>query len=185
MSSFIETIKTRTRLRGHLCTWLLLGSLALISATATAATAPAATYTNTHGQPVNTTTLKGHASMLWLISTWCRSCSAGLSTLNAHVDQLRASGLHVVILRTYQNGGVPGADIASFVARNAPRLMHANVALGDATQGLERTYDPRHYPDIYYLIDANGQIQGVDTAPSVTLGKILRFAKAHATEPQP
>lgn len=186
MFTNVNTFKNqRTGPRRILLPWLLLGIFVIISATATATNtpiAPTATYTDTHGQTVSTATLKGHASMVWLLSTWCRSCSAGLSSLNAHVDQLRASGLHVVILRTYQNGGVTGPDIASFVAQNAPALTKANVLLGEATQALERAYNPRHYPDIYYLIDANGQIQAVDTAPSITLNKILDFAKAHAGE---
>jgi len=50
------------------------------------------------------------------------------------------------------------------VAKWAPALSHANnVPIGEATSGLEAIYTPPHYPDIYYLIDAQGRIQSSDT----------------------
>lgn len=146
--------------------------------------APVVTYTDAHGVQHSTSDFKGHPTMLFLLSTWCGSCAAGLSSLNAYADELRSSGLHLTILRTYRNEGGDGPPIEAFAAKWAPALDTANVMVGNASAQLEATYNPHHVPDIYYLIDAKGKIRAVDSAPSVTLDEILTFAHQSAGKPQ-
>lgn len=170
--------------------WLSIASiLALIflSGPAVAAgtdAAPVVRYVDAHGVQHSTVDFKGHPTMLFLLSTWCGSCAAGLRSLNAHAEELRDSGLHLAILNTYRNEGGEGPPIDAFVARWAPALDTANVTLGSASAQLEAAYNPRHVPDIYYLIDAKGKIQAVDSAPSATLDEILAFAHQSAGKPQ-
>lgn len=184
----LRNYRSRSSTPSRVATLMLLLCISVASAIANAATVPApvANYTNTLGSQVSTASLKGRPSMLWLLSTWCGSCAAGLQSMNAQAEQIRASGLQLVILRTYRNEGGEGPDVAEFVTKWAPALSQANnVTIGEATSGLEAAYNPRHYPDIYYLIDAQGHIQSADTAPSVTLEKILDFAHRQRGYSQP
>jgi len=154
---------------------LWLGSVTA-SVAATTENAPVATYTNINGSKLSTASLKGHPTMIFLLTTWCGSCAAGLQALNAHADELRSSGLHLVLLRTYKNEGVDGPGIGAFAGKWAPALNTTNVILGDENADMETIYNPYHYPDLYYLINAQGQIKAIDSAPAATMDKILKFA---------
>lgn len=140
--------------------------------------APAAPYVTAGGQTRSTAQLKGHKTMVWLLSTWCGSCAAGLHAMADQADQIEKAGLQVVVLRNYQNGGYPGPDIRSFVARVAPKLLkQPGWTFGEASMQLEYAYNRKHYPDIYFLVDASGQVQATDGAPAATMDRILRFAR--------
>ncbi len=148
------------------------------SASAATAQAPAVPYT-VGGEMHSTAALRGRPTLLWLLSTWCASCAVGVHALAAHSAEIEMSGLRVVILRNYHNGGYPGPDIRAFVGRIAPGIMTGtDWSLGEASAALEQAYNPRGYPDIYFLMDAAGYIQVVSGAPGVTMDKILRFARS-------
>lgn len=139
--------------------------------------APIASFT-VLGQQHSTTEFRGHRTMLFLLSTWCGSCAAGLQAMAQHMPQLNKDGLQVVILRNYRNGGYPGPDIRQFVAKVAPAILKdGSWTLGDATPALEQAYNGHGYPDIYFLIDTNGTIQAVNSAPSASMDSILAFAE--------
>ncbi|EQD75035.1 thiol-disulfide oxidoreductase, partial [mine drainage metagenome] len=100
--------------------------------------APAALYITAGGRTVSTAQLKGHRTLLWLLSTWCGSCTAGLQAMASETGPLAKSGLRVVILRNYRNGGYPGPDIRSFVDRFAPGLLTEPYwTFGQASRGLD------------------------------------------------
>jgi len=141
--------------------------------------APDAQFTVVDGSAHSTAELKGSPTLLWLLSTWCGSCAAGLDTLSRHADEIAKTDLRVVILRNYQNGGYPGAGIAQFVARVIPRFQVPDSwVLGQASLELDRAYNGKHYPDIYFLIDRQGRIREVGGAPSATMDRILHFARS-------
>lgn len=147
-----------------------------VTRAADATIAPAAPYT-VGGHSRSTATLKGRPAMLWLLSTWCGSCAAGLQAMAKNATQIQKSGLRVVILRNYQDGGYPGPTIDKFVSEVAPTILRdTKWTLGNASAALERAYNSRHYADIYFLIDATGRIQQIGGAPAATMAKILRFA---------
>lgn len=162
--------------------WPTVGILAFLvasnNALAAASPAPDASYT-VNGRMHTTAALRGRPTMLWLLSTWCGSCAAGVHALAVHADVLEQSGLQVVILRNYKNDGYPGPDIRAFVNRIAPgSAPGTDWSLGEASQELEKAYNPRGYPDIYFLMDAAGRIRVVSGAPGATMDKILRFARS-------
>ena len=179
MNEWIETHKDgRSRPRGIVLALLLLGLGAFITAYAgTVPLAPAAPFTTTSGQALSTTSLKGRPTLLWLLSTWCGSCAAGLQTLAQHADRLQKVGLRVVVLRNYRNDGYPGMRITEFARKVLPHFTPPkNWVLGQASRQLGERYNARHYPDVYFLIDAKGRIRAVDSAPSATFSRILAFA---------
>lgn len=137
--------------------------------------APDATF-RSNGHLVKLATYRGHKLMIWEVATWCGSCKAGLKALAHHQALIDRSNLTVVVLRDYKNGGYPGIAIEKFAAQVAPSLLKdRHFVFGDATKELATAYDPRHYVDIYQLIDARNQIVTTSAAPSVTFGKIEHF----------
>ncbi|MGC8522512.1 MAG: oxidoreductase, partial [Steroidobacteraceae bacterium] len=118
-------------------TWAVgLTLAALLASTVARATvaplAPLVPFT-VAGRMESTAQLKGHPTLLWLLSTWCGSCAAGLQALRSEAAQLEMARLHVIVLRNYKNGGYPGPHIRSFVKRFAPALLsEPNWTFGQA-----------------------------------------------------
>lgn len=170
----------RRRLRfGCVVALMALLGVGSVRAAETPPKAPEAPFTTVDGSTHSTSELKGSPTLLWLLSTWCGSCAAGLDALSQHTDEIAKTDLRVVVLRNYQNGGYPGADIAQFVSRVLPRLkVPERWMLGQASAGLDRAYNGKHYPDIYFLIDRQGRVRQVGGAPSATMDRILRFARS-------
>ena len=120
---------------------------------------------------------KGGKVMLWLLSTWCSSCGVGMQALVEKQPQLRRTGLTILALKNYENGGYPGPSLDDFVEQFGGSLRHApNWIFGDASKALAAEYNARNYPDIYFLIDEQGMVQGVNGAPAATLDTIMMFA---------
>lgn len=120
---------------------------------------------------------EGQKVMLWLLSTWCSSCIAGLDALADAQPRLEQANLKILALRNHENGGFPGPSITEFAARVGKPLTEApNWVFGQVSPDMARRYNPQSYPDIYFLIDEDGMVQVVSTAPAATLDKIKRFA---------
>lgn len=120
---------------------------------------------------------EGRKVMLWLLSTWCSSCIAGLDALADAQPRLARANLKILALRNHENGGFPGPTITEFAQRPGDAVTEApNWVFGQASAGMAQRYNPRKYPDIYYLIDEEGMVRAVSTAPAATLDKIERFA---------
>ena len=138
--------------------------------------APEATFTTTDGKEVTLSDYRGEKVMFWFLATWCPSCYQAATVLEKNNEQL--NGLEVIALKTYGNAGYSGSSIAAFAQRYAPNTLHYdNWNWGDASPQATSVYNSRNYPDIYFLIDENGILQGVDGAPAATLKKILNFVQ--------
>lgn len=130
-----------------------------------------------NNRSVALSSLHGKKVVLWLFSTWCASCAQGVDALARVQTKLQQAGITVVALRNPGNGGFSGPSITDFFARyGAPLAKAPNWLLGQASDRLDRLYNPKGYPDVYFLIDTTGVVRAVDTAPSATLDRILRFA---------
>jgi len=130
------------------------------------------------GKPVSVHVYHGHKTILWMFSTWCPTCEASAVALAEKQADFAKYGVQVVVLENYQNGGYPGPSIGEFALKYAPRVVQAkNWTFGEATQGFAKIYNPKAYPDLYYLIGADGVIDEISGAPSATLDTILKFAK--------
>ena len=121
--------------------------------------------------------------MLWFLSTWCSTCIQALKALEEKRLQLEASGMQIVVLKNYQNGGYPGPEIHDFFNQYGASLSDtSNWMIGNATAEMGTTYNPRRYPDVYFLIDETGMVVAVEGAPAVTLDTIMNFAGGSAAE---
>lgn len=189
------TTRKRTRLRldrrsRRVSTWLavlllllawqgaahawVLGSTGGPEVGASAPDAPmqAGTQTRTLAQ------LHGHKVVLWLLSTWCHTCVAGVQALERHSELLKTQDVTVLVVRNFKNDGYPGMSIEQFGQKFAPKtLKKSNWIYAEASKELAQRYNPRHFPDLYYLIDAGGIVRVADTAPAATWATIARFAQ--------
>lgn len=140
-------------------------------------TAPAATFTS-QGKSMSLDAYRGQKVMLWLFSTWCPSCQAGLAALAQEQKTLAAGRVHLIVLENYQNGGYSGPSMQDLMNQYASAVKGVpNWTIGDATHDLAAVYNAKSYPDIYYLIGADGKIEAVGSAPSANMDEILAFAR--------
>jgi len=138
--------------------------------------APEATFTTIEGKEVSLSEYRGEKVMFWFLATWCPSCTSAAKSLERNNDRL--NGMKVIALKTYGNAGYKGSSITAFAQRYAPNtLQYDNWNWGDASPQATSVYNSQNYPDIYFLIDENGILQGVDGAPAATKDKIIRFAR--------
>lgn len=161
-----------------LALFLLMGPGSTVAQQQKVQKAPEATFT-AEGKHYSISDFKGKKIMLWMFSTWCSSCSAGMEALAERQDVLKENGFTVIALRNHENGGYPGPAIEEFAQKYGENIVDApNWLLGEASKELASRYNHRNYPDIYFLIDENGYIQGMNGAPGATIDQILEFAGA-------
>ena len=121
---------------------------------------------------------KGHKAMLWLFSTWCHTCVASIRMMQEKQVVWKKTGLVILAVRNFNNDGSPGLDMPAFIQKFAPLLAkEKNWVAGEATAEMDRQFNARNFPDIYFLIDEKGFVQVVSTAPTATINKILNFAR--------
>ena len=139
--------------------------------------APDATFSS-QGKIYHLKAYRGRKVMLWMFSTWCHTCAAGVRVLSAQRALLARQGLVVLAIRNHNNHGYPGLGIEAFVKQfGGPALLDSpHWVLGEASQAMDRVYNARKYPDVYFLIDEKGRVQAVSTAPHLSIKTIIKFA---------
>jgi len=132
-----------------------------------------------NGQTLSLKKYQGQRVLLWMFSTWCHTCVAGVKALEKQQDALEKSGLKILAIRNYNNGGYDGLDMPNFMKKFGPyTLTSHNWVLGESSPEMYKQLNPIKFPDIYFLIDEQGQIQVVNTAPNLTMNKIVNFASS-------
>ena len=168
---------------------LAVGSIALLpSSMASAQTGavlkigapvPDMAFTTVDGIERQLSEFRGRPVMLWLIATWCSTCKVATRAVAAEFDRLKQSGIQIIELKLFNNLGYRGPSIADFARRYASSVAPSPDWLwGEASREGSFLYDPRGFPDIYFLIGKDGILQTVAPAPHVTMDKILAFAEA-------
>ena len=147
------------------------------------ARAPELTFTAVDGGPHRLSEFHGKPVMLWFFASWCPSCQAGTEAIARAFPQFEQAGLQIVQLRLYQNLGEPGPSAAEFArAFVRPAYASSHWLWGEASQEASYTFDPRGYPDVYFLIDRDGIIREISGGPNTAIDQILFFARRnHAT----
>jgi len=137
--------------------------------------APQAVFTKINGKQAELSDFKGKKVMLWFLATWCSSCSAGARVLAQNNSKL--GNLTIIAIETYGDAGYQGPPVKEFAQRTDPNLLSMpNWVWGNASQEATAIYNSRNFPDIYFLIDENGILQDVDSAPAATINKIIQFS---------
>jgi|SRR5579875_425202 len=139
--------------------------------------APDGTFTTLSGRVVHVASLRGKPTLLWFVSTWCSSCQAGTSAVAQNVTKLAADGVRVDEVELYQDLGQSGPSMQSFAKTLAgSSYTSPDWTFGTSSAALTRAYDPASYLDVYYLINAKGQITYVNSSPAATMPQLLAEA---------
>lgn len=144
--------------------------------------APEVAFTTVDGTAHRLSEFRGRPVMLWLFATWCPSCTAGTARIAEHFDTLRAAGLQIIQLELHGNLGYAGPAVEAIAKRAAGSVYPSPQWLfGTASRETSYRYDPGGFPDVYFLIDADGVLRRAGSAPAATLDDILAFAAAAGT----
>jgi thiol-disulfide isomerase/thioredoxin len=187
MTSYARYSLTAPRLLGALLSVAIL-ALLLTSAPSAAeagekavlklgAPAPDFSFTSRDGSAHKLSQFRGKPVMLWFFASWCPTCISSTGTVSRQFEQLTATGMRIIQLRLYNNLGYsgPSADEFAQTYAGAPGESQ-NWLWGEASLKASIMYDPRGYPDIYFLIDRDGVLQGANGAPNASMNDILAFA---------
>jgi thiol-disulfide isomerase/thioredoxin len=147
------------------------------AAPAVGSAAPDGSFTTVSGTTETVASLRGHATLLWFVATWCPSCQAGTQAMAGDLARLRAAGVQVAEVEDYADLGQPGPAMSSF----GPQLAGAAYrdpgwTFGTASPALTRACNPQGYLDIYFLLDSSGRIAYINSAPASTMSQLLAQA---------
>lgn len=147
------------------------------AAPAVGSPAPKGSFTTLAGQTTDVASLRGQATLLWFVSTWCSSCQAGTQTMAQNLATLRSDGVRVDEVELYQNLGQSGPSMGAFAkALAGPAYGNPDWTFGMSSGPLTRTYDPQSDLDIYYLLNADGRVTYVNSSPGSTMPQLLSAA---------
>lgn len=139
--------------------------------------APNGTFTSLAGQQESVTSFQGKPTLLWFVSTWCSSCQAGTRTMAQNLSKLSADGVHVVEIELYKDLGQSGPSMQQFAQSLAgSNFTNPDWTFGVSSFALTHSYDPKGYLDIYYLLNAKGDVYYVNSTPSSTMPQLLQTA---------
>ena len=140
---------------------------------------PDVTFTTIDGKGYRLAQFRGRPVMLWLFATWCPSCQAGAAAIAEHLTEMEQAGLQIIQLKLYNDLGYPGPSVQEFArAYTRPGRSSSAWLWGDASEALSYTYDPKGYPDIYFLIDKDGFVREISGGPNTAIAQILSFARS-------
>ena len=94
-----------------------------------------------------------------------------------YIVKLKADGVRVDEVELYRDLGQSGPSIATFAKSLAgAEFTSSDWTFGVSSAGLTRSYDPQSYLDIYYLLNAKGQVAYVNSSPASTMPQLLHAA---------
>ena len=141
------------------------------------APAPDFAFTTLDGSAHQLSQFRGKPVMPWFFASWCPTCITSTKEISVRFDTLTANGLQIIQLRLYDNLGYRGPSAGEFAETYAGTSGDSpNWLWGEASLEVSVTYDPRGYPDLYFLIDREGILRAANGAPNAILNDILDFA---------
>lgn len=144
-------------------------------------TAPNGTFTTLGGTTTDVVSLRGQPTLIWFVTTWCSSCQYGTHVMAQDIAKLQAKGVRVEEVELYQDMGQAGTPIGAFAKSLAgAQSENPDWSFGVSSAQLTRTYDPKSYLDIYYLLNAEGKITYVNSSPGSTMPQLLQAASKRA-----
>lgn len=124
-----------------------------------------------NGTYTNLRAYSGKEVLLYLVTTWCSTCAEGTQTLGKNIAFFNSRNVSVIEVEAYKDFGYAGQPINQFVNTYAGQTSKY-ITIGYSGQNLTKTYDPKGYLDIYYLISPSGKILYANGEPSATLNQL-------------
>lgn len=137
-------------------------------------TAPNGAFVTTTHTAETVSALRGTPTLLWFVTTWCSSCQAGTQVMSGQIPNLAHRHVRVVELELAGDLGEPGPAMTTFARQLAGgEYRSPDWTFGTASPALTQTYDPHGYLDVYYLLNAAGQITYANSSPAATMSQLL------------
>jgi len=173
-------------MKSILFTCALTLSVALFSQGASASTAriavgnpaPTFTYHLLGGKRLNPNQLQGRKYILWVMATWCPSCTTGSQVVAQHLAELRRHHVALVEMEAYDDLGASGPSLQSIKDGIGNAAAASNWYWGILSQEQTLAIDPKSSPDVFYLIDAHGKVVSQGMAPGAHWDQVESFISA-------
>ncbi|MGC8537800.1 MAG: redoxin family protein [Candidatus Micrarchaeia archaeon] len=124
-----------------------------------------------NGTDTNLSAYSGKEVLLYLVTTWCSTCAEGTQALGKNIAFFNLRNVSVLEIEAYKDFGYAGPTINQFVNTYAGQSSKY-ITAGYSGYNLTKTYDPKGYLDIYYLISPSGKVLYVNGEPSATLNQL-------------
>lgn len=168
----------------YACTLAL--SVGLSSQSAFASTAPIAvgspappfTYHLLGGKSLPPNALQGHKYILWVMATWCPSCTTGSHVVAQHLAELQRHHVALVEMEAYEDLGASGPSLQSVKDGIGYAAAASNWYWGILSQEQTLAIDPKSSMDVFYLIDAHGKVVSQGMAPGAHWDQVESFISA-------
>lgn len=136
--------------------------------------APNIYFKTINGKDMSLNDFKGQNIIVWFVATWCSSCSTSATFLQSKNNVLKNT--KIIILETYNDAGYRGESLSKFIQDYAPKsLNYKNWFWSNSNENTSTLYNPKNYPDIYYLINKEGKIIAISSSPVATFNSIQNF----------
>lgn len=149
-----------------------------------AVTAADTAFTTVTGRPASLTAWRGRPTLLWFIVAGCASCGVSVPAVARHLDQIAASGVHIVTVDLYGDlpTGRPGLRLLGEFgqATAGARFTDPTWTWGVASKQLSYRYDASGTPDVYVLLDGHGRVVYRGSVPVTSMSSLLHHIQIAA-----
>ena len=122
------------------------------------ATAPDFTFTDPQGVSHSLSSYFGKPIVLWWVATWCSSCVEGTHIFTQqYYTQYHSAGVTFLEIESYNDLGQQGPSIGTMASQNG-YTGQAGWIIGEGSSQGTSAYNPNSDLDLYYVINAQGNI---------------------------
>nr|WP_281401066.1 redoxin domain-containing protein [sulfur-oxidizing endosymbiont of Gigantopelta aegis] len=108
-------------------------------------------YFMSQDKEIKLSEFQGKKTILWLFSTWCHTCAAGVKAFAKRKDDFEKYNITLIALRNHKNGGYPGPSINEFIDHYVANTeLTKNWVIGETSKMMDKQYNSIQYPDIFF-----------------------------------
>ena len=131
------------------------------------------TVTLINGGTISTKSLEGAPLVVWLMTTWCSSCSDTSELLvSQYYSAFRSDGIRLLQIENYNDLNQQGESLSAFVSQYGGS-KEPGWYIGTASQSITQEYNPSSALDIYYMVNSQGYIVGSGQGLGANLNSVL------------
>jgi thiol-disulfide isomerase/thioredoxin len=140
--------------------------------------APIFTYHLLDGKTLTPNQLQGRKYILWVMATWCPSCTTGSQVVAQHIAELQRHHVALVEMEAYDDLGASGPSLQSIKDGIGNAAASSNWHWGILNEEQTLAIDPKSSMDVFYLIDAHGRVVSQGMAPGAHWDQVESFMSA-------
>lgn len=159
-------------------TLVSLGASASTTPIAVGNPAPTFTYHLLDGKSLAPDQLQGRKYILWVMATWCPSCTTGSQVVAQHIAELQRHHVALIEMEAYDDLGASGPTLQSVKDGIGNAAIASNWHWGILSEEQTLAIDPKSSMDVFYLIDAHGKVVSQGMAPGAHWDQVESFISA-------